>query len=258
MTDPLGTGTFQGLCVPLFGESVIRQQNSSNAILTLMHSTANTGRLLMGLDQSASSNAENPLISSLLTDKAVFDIDADGGFRSISGTTVLVELNSSGLFVGSEVVVGPSGGVARRPHTDSVSFSSDGSTAQTLLSSNAGKTHIVAETSGAGYSSVVVSLPTSATASQGQWWDVFCSDTTAASVIDIAAIGANHSILAHHGSTNAVGTSVAITHGTSGPFWVRVLFASTAGTTNTFVVSNMLGWSGGSTNADYYTLLEGS
>ena len=48
--DPIGQDTYKGLGVPLHGDSVIRQQNSSNAIVTLMHSTANTGRFLMGID----------------------------------------------------------------------------------------------------------------------------------------------------------------------------------------------------------------
>ncbi|MHA2066519.1 MAG: hypothetical protein ACXABY_19275 [Candidatus Thorarchaeota archaeon] len=261
MTDPLGTDTFQGLGVPLFGESVIRQQNSSNAILTLMHSSLNAGRLLMGMDHGASSNREepNPALSSLLTDKAVFDIDADGGFRAVSGTTVIMELNSSGLYIGdSKLISTNSGIIGEKQYSNAIDISSDGTSAYTLLSSNAGKLHIVAETSAAGYSSVVVSLPSSAATGidVGMWWDIMCPNTSAAAVVDLALIGADHSIHCHHGSTGAVATSVAITHGSSGPLYWRVMCVTT-GSTMGFVVSNMLG-TNGSTNATYYGIDEGS
>jgi hypothetical protein len=48
--DPIGEGSYKGLSVPLFGESRLEQQNSSNAILTFMHSTANAGRFLLGVN----------------------------------------------------------------------------------------------------------------------------------------------------------------------------------------------------------------
>ena len=257
MTDPIGQGSFKGLGVPLYGESVIRQQNSSNAIITLMHSTANTGRLLMGIDYKV----EGDLMTSVLTDLAVFDIDADGGFRAISGTTIKMELNSSGLFAGTNKVIDTSGGLSFTAQA-TVDISSDGTTAITLLAANAGKLHMVSTGT---YSSIVISLPTSATGlgiAPGMYWDIF-SNTTAASVVDIASIGANTAaaasserILVHNGSTNSVETSGAITHDTSGPFWVRVMCLTTGGAP-VYTVSNFMGRNG-PTTATYLGIAAGS
>ncbi len=258
MTDPLGQDTYLGLCVPVSGESVIRQRNSSNAIITLMHSTANTGRLLMGMDNSASSDEPNPQISSLLTDRAVFDIDADGGFRAVSGTTIKMELNSSGLHaIDDLLLLGPTK-IGTKRYGPVVPISSDGTTVYTLLASNAGRMHLVADTSVSGFSSVVVSLPTSIATgiNPGMWWDISCPNTSAAAVVDLALVGADHSIHCHHGSTGAVATSIAITHQSSGPFWWRVMCVTT-GSTMTYVVSNMMG-SNGSSNATYYGIDAGS
>ena len=252
-TDPIGRNSYNGLGVPLFGESVIRQQNSSNAIVTLMHSTANTGRLLMGMNWKEVE--ADP--SSLLTNIALFDIDEDGGFRGVSGTTINAELNSSGLFATNDTmqVVNSSREVAGSQQT--VTISSDGTSAYTLLSANAGKLHIVSTQIG---SSVVISLPTSATGlgiKAGMWWDVF-SNTSAAGVIDIALIGLNTGgeIQCHHGSTNAIATTKAITHGTSGPFWARV-FVDTTGAAPIYIIMNMMG-TNGSTSLTYFDLVEGS
>jgi len=111
--DPIGQGTYKGLAVPLYGESVIRQQNSSNTILTLMNSTANlsAGRLLMGIDYK---DVDSDARSSLLTDLAMFDIDGDGGYRVVSGTTVIMEFNTSGIYAGADRILDTSGGMLNR------------------------------------------------------------------------------------------------------------------------------------------------
>jgi len=108
-TDPIGQDTYKGLAVPLYGESVIRQENSSVAALTIMHSTANSGRLLMGLDNK---DIESDARSSVVTDLIVFDIDAEGGFRSVSGTTLKFEMNTSGLEKNTTVLINTSGHLA--------------------------------------------------------------------------------------------------------------------------------------------------
>ena len=43
---PLGVAAYNGLAVPLRGESEIRQEDSSRTIMTMTHSTANTGRFM--------------------------------------------------------------------------------------------------------------------------------------------------------------------------------------------------------------------
>ena len=250
--DPIGQDTFKGLNVPLYGESVIRQQNSSNAPITFMHSTANTGRFVLGIDYKA----PGPSFSSLLTDLAVFDIDADGGFRAVSGTTIKMELNSSGLWCGAKNIINTSGGTAFA-RKQIVAISSDGTSAYTLLSTNAGKMHMVSTGT---YSSIVISLPTSAAGlgiKPGMYWDIY-SNTTAANVIDISIIGADTAgyILTHHGSTDVIKTTGAISHDTSGPFWVRVMVVSTGGTP-IFVVRNFMGRNN-QTTASYFGLSAGS
>ena len=76
MSDPIGQNTYKGLGVPLYGESVIRQKNSSNAILILMHSTHNTGRLMMGMHNKGGAIRNFVDGTSHITDLAVWDIDA--------------------------------------------------------------------------------------------------------------------------------------------------------------------------------------
>jgi len=100
MTSPVGEDAYKGLAVPLFGDSLLQQINSSNAILTFVHSTVgpNEGRFLLGKD--GGSTVLRDYFSSIISpDLAVWDIDGDGGYRAVSGTTIIMELNSS--FVGN-------------------------------------------------------------------------------------------------------------------------------------------------------------
>ncbi|GAF75804.1 unnamed protein product [marine sediment metagenome] len=250
--DPIGRGTYNGLGVPLNGESLIRQQNSSNTILTLMHSSDNTGRLLMGIDYKAGGD----VMSSVLTDLATFDIDATGAFRGISGTTVNVELNSSGLFVlGDTVPVINSSKEICAHKKQTVTISSDGTTAYYLATSNAGKLHLVSTDIG---TSVVIGLPTTLHEGLqvGMYWDIF-SNTTAAGVIDIASIGVDKGEISLHLSTNDQMTTIAVTHATSGPFWVRVLCDSTADLKQ-WTISNFMGTNGSSQDGAYFGLSEGT
>lgn len=102
MAGLIGENTYKGLAVPLYGESQILQL-TTNTIVSMQLSSNNAGRFLLGTDQRLttgfgfSTEYVIPQYSSLLTDLAVFDIDADGGYRAVSGTTVLMELNSSAL-----------------------------------------------------------------------------------------------------------------------------------------------------------------
>src|SRR3990167_4363232 len=121
-TDPIGAATYKGLAEPLFGDAAVEQENSSNYVRTYVHTSANTGGFLMGMDYRADKAA------SLLTDLALWDIDVDGGFRVLSGTTVLMELDSSGLYVrGSKQIFNSSGQVPQ------IAIAT---TASTLVSSN--------------------------------------------------------------------------------------------------------------------------
>ena len=110
MADPIGENTYKGLGVPLVGDSLIKQLNPNNAILSLEHSSANTGRFLLGRDDvSSASSGDDAYFYSSRLGGAVFDIDAAGGFRAVSGTTVKIEMNTSGVWSGSTKVINSSG-----------------------------------------------------------------------------------------------------------------------------------------------------
>ena len=253
MTDPIGQNSYKGLGVPLFGESVIRQQNSSNAILTLMHSTANTGRLLMGMDWKDIDT--DP--SSLLTDLAVFDINAEGAFHALSGTSVGVRLNTSGLFDSTDNRLINSSRERPSGVQQIVTISSDGTSAVGLTAANAGKLHVVSTQIA---SSIVLGLPSSLTTglSPGMYWDVFMN-TTVTAQLNIAVIGTDKSTIYCHMSTNTVKTSIGITNNTTGPFWVRIM-CDTTGESAKYVVHNFMGEGGGSSGPTnvYYGIDEGS
>src|SRR3990167_10898011 len=127
--NPIGEATYMAMGEPLFGDATVEQENSSNYIRTYVHTSLNAGGFLMGMDFRADK------ASSLLTDLALWDIDVDGGFRALSGTTVVMELNSSGLYAGATLLIGTGGGVSAQ----TVSLAT---TANTLASSNSGKLHI--------------------------------------------------------------------------------------------------------------------
>ena len=106
MPEPTGENTFRGLALPAYGEWEQVQRNSSATMITLTHSTANTGLLMAGRN-SVSSQFWGP--GSSAQGGLVFAITAAGGFSVRSGTTVLMELNSSGLYSRSVLLAGVSG-----------------------------------------------------------------------------------------------------------------------------------------------------
>ena len=194
MSDPIGQNSYAGLAVPLYGEAVIRQINSSNAILTLMHSSPNTGRLLMGLDYKEL-NADP---SSLLTDLATFDIDAEGGLRMLSGTTVLMELNSSGLFDGSTQILNTAGDIIIRQPVVAMTTGANYSptTAQSGTLFTAGTNN--------GTSQLVI-LPDAPTA--GVWFDFYVSSQAETGEFVIATTGSDPTAkISLPGFTSAVST----------------------------------------------------
>jgi hypothetical protein len=214
---------------------------------------------MMGIDYKA----PGVTFTTSLEDLAVFDIDADGGFRALSGTTVIMELNSSGLWAGDKNIINTSGGTAFAKK-QIVTISSDGTSVYTLLSTNAGKMHMVSSMGSIG-TSVIITLPTSATGQgikPGMYWDIY-SNTTAADVIDIVSVGAqsgagvsSERILAHHGTTDALATSGAISHNTSGPFWIRIMTITT-GAAPQYAIRNFMSRNG-ATTASYFGFSAGS
>jgi len=219
--DPLGENTHKGLAAPLYGEAILQQLNSSNAIRTLIHSTANAGRFLLLMDYK---NVDADPFSSIITDLAVADIDADGGFRSVSGTTVVMELNSSGLYAGSTLVVNSSGELLARQQVTTLS---GGTTVHTLTAAQAGQ---IIEISTQAASSVFVHLPSSGNCYTGMTLEVI-HNSTAAGIIHFMTTGANAGgeIHAQIDSTNTVISTGAVSNVTTGPMWWKFMCISTVG-----------------------------
>jgi len=208
--NPIGQDSYNGLCVPLDGESVIRQENSSNTIVTLMHSSvAATGRFLMGLDYIADRG------SGTLTDLAVFDIDEEGGFRSVSGTTMKAELDSTGLFFGTTQVMDAGGklltGVQRLVTTVAVD-----TTGVTPTSAESGTLYVQS----AGTNTTCrYYLP--ATPPVGCYFDVFCATTAAGDITVMSLAAGDAQGFMFYQSTGDFLTTAGATCATSGNMYHR-------------------------------------
>src|SRR3990167_2738445 len=109
--------------LPAYGEWEQVQRNSSATMITLTHSTANAGLFMVGRN-SVSSQFFGP--GSSAQGGLVFAVTAAGGFSVRSGTTVVFELNSSGLYSGTTRIIAAGGG----SFTPTVSL---GTTASTLV-----------------------------------------------------------------------------------------------------------------------------
>ena len=207
--DPIGQGTYKGLAVPLYGESAIQQQ-TTNTVLTLMPTSDNTGRLLMGIDYKV----EGDVASSLLTDLAVFDIDAAGGFRAVSGTTIKMEINTSGVYAGAERVIDTSGGLYHKQSvvamTTGANYSPTTAQSGTLFTAgcNLG-------------TSQRVLLPANPTA--GVWYDFFVSTQDDAGDFALNTTADSSAVLILPGVTSAVSTASALSPLTTlGVHYIRV------------------------------------
>jgi len=209
--DPIGQNTYRGLGVPTHGESVIRQQNSTNAALTLMHSAANTGRFLLGLDY------KEDLESSLITD-AVFDIDAEGGFRTLSGSTIRMELNSTGLFMGSTKIIDQDAGKYVGPMRRRVTTVAGATTAINATSADgAGELYIVSTQR----STAMLYLNLPATPAVGDNYEIYHESTAAGNiVIKTLATGDTQGFHTYISSAVFV-TTAGIACQTSGPMHFR-------------------------------------
>jgi len=203
--------------VPLRGESVIQQQNSSNAILTLMHSTANTGRFLMGMDHAMDTSATH-LVSSNLTDLVVCDIDADGGFRAVSGTTILMELDSSGLYVGSTQIMELENGKLVSGGYRETTVISSGTTAVAITSADSGKLYMIS-TNAAGGDTVMVTL--TSTPRVGDNFEIYMDSSAASQVkVKTGAGGDSQGFFVFQSSNDFLSTA-SVNCGTSGTFHWR-------------------------------------
>jgi len=242
--NPLGEATYMSMAAPLFGDAVVEQENSSNYVRTYVHTSANAGGFLMGMDYRADK------ASSLLTDLALWDIDVDGGFRVLSGTSVLFELNSSGLYSGSTQLIDVNGVFLGGQKQQTVTLNT---TASTLVSSNSGKLHVLSTQAA---TSNFIYLPIAANVRAGDWWEIV-SNTTAVSLWNLSVNGTSGEIFVHTGSTNVVVTTGAVdTTASTGAMWWKVVCISTV--LPSYALSNMMTPSGLPTTGNYFAIGAGT
>jgi hypothetical protein len=190
-----------------------------------MHSSLNTGRFLLTMaapfNSSLSSGLEAVRSSDL--NLAYTDIDADGGMRGLSDSSVALELNSSGLYRGSTLILELENGKMNAPVYRPTTVVSSGTTALSLTSAMSGTLAIVS-TNAAGGDTVVITLP--ATPAVGDNFEVY-SDTSAASILMVktAATGDNQGFI-HYVSTGDFRTTAAIRNASSGTAHFRFTAAS--------------------------------
>ena len=215
--DPIGLDSYMGLAVPLHGESAIRQRNSSNAIVTLMHSSLNTGRFLMGMDCAFNSTGIHEFESSNLTNLAVFDIDATGHFRAVSGTTVKMKIGAAGLFAGgdSSLLIDPAKGY--RVNTQRVTTVATATTGVAISSVDSGTLYLVTSDN----STCQFTLP--ATPAVGDFYDFFCNTTDGGDQTIMTAATGNAQGFIFYQSTGDFLSTAGITNVTSGPMYIRVV-----------------------------------
>lgn len=220
MTDPIGQGSYKGLAVPLYGEALLQQQNSSAAIITMMHSTANTGRFLMGLDYK---DIDGDLRSSVLTDPMPFDIDADGGLGlGVSGTTIAAIINSSGLYGGTTKLIGSSGKLLTE-RVQQVTTVAAATTGVAVTTAQSGMLFVFSTQA----TTYQVRLP--ASPFTGMYIDVYTESTDAAH-LSVVCTAATHGFIGqlNQATSFAYVTTKAVSFGSTGVNYARFLCVSSA------------------------------
>ena len=223
MAGLIGENTYKGLGVPLRGHSQLIAESTAPILTFRLSSESTNARFVMGMDNPTTGNSSAiDLNSSVVEDLMKWDIDEAGGYRAVSGTTVLMELNSSGLYAGTDQIVNADGGfVGARVALTAAT------TLHTLLSSNAGKLHTMTTVAA---SSVFIHLPSSGNAAIGDRFE-FAINTSAAGILHFMTTGANAGgeIHAHIDSTNTIISTGAVSNVTSGPLWWEFMCVSTVG-----------------------------
>ena len=236
----IGLNTYKGLGVPRYGESEMRQESSLD-MLTLTHSTL-TGGAYLKLRTNVSEG-------STVLGQDVLLIDEDGGVQALSGSTVKMELNSSGLFQGTTQIISQEGAFVKN-----IVALSGATTKHVILAANAGKVHSI---STAAATSVFVHLPSSGDLTAGEEYE-FISNTTAADLFHFMILGANTAgeIQGHLDTTNVVATTGAVTHLTSGALWLKFKVISTVGPI--WAMQNLMAVGSVDTTNSYFTMGAGT
>ena len=236
MADPIGENAYLNLAAPLYGEAEF-QQLTTNTILTLQHTTDNAGRFFLGRDFVGSTESSqgdgssiwnNPGIpySSVLTDVAVWDIDNEGGYRVLSGTTVLVEFNSSGIFgrdglsSDTEWRIDSSG----RPQGVFRTVTTITTGANFVITSTQSGMFFYVQGQSAG-TSMYISLP--GDAAIGTYYDFGVTSQAALSDVIITSTAGGAAISMPGLLTSVVSTNQAMTPATLQSIWVRLTLVET-------------------------------
>jgi hypothetical protein len=204
--------------------------------MTIMHSTANTGRLMLGTDYK---DIESDHRSSVLTDLAVWDVDADGGFRAVSGTTVKMELTPAGLYTGTSKFFDSDKGYS--VNTQRVTTVAAATTGLAVTSADSGTLYVISS------NNTTMQISLTATPGVGNFFDFFNQSSAAGDItVMTEASGDNQGFLFYQSTGDFLSTA-GITNETSGIMYFRVI-ALTSG--SLWAVQNL--WYG-----DYTTTIYG-
>lgn len=210
--DPIGLNTYRGLAVPTYGESAIRQQNSSNAIISMMHSSLNTGPFMLGMDYEAT----DPVDSSR-QGLALWDIDADGHFRALSGTTVAFRIGADGLYAGGNSSLLIDAAKGYRINTQRVTTVAPATTGVAVTSADSGMLYVQITAAGA----TTCQYTLTATPAVGDFYDFFFLSSAASDMTVKTAATGDAQGFKHYKSTAAFLTTAAIGGATSGVAYFR-------------------------------------
>ena len=156
----------------------------------------------------------------MLTDLALWDIDVDGGFRSLSGTTVNFELNSSGLLRGSTAVINSSGELVSRFFQRTVTAATTGANYSVTTAMNG---HII-NVGDNNATSQLVLLPANPPA--GFWFEVTASTQTGVDGVSIHSTADSSAVIILPGLTSVASTIQAIQPGSVRAHAVRMTAVS--------------------------------
>jgi hypothetical protein len=171
-------------------------------------------------------------------------IDADGGIGTMSGTTLKMELNSSGLYAGSTQIISTAGVFQKTLVV--------ASTGTTLVEADIGKL-VVVTTAG---TTALIRLP--ASGMSAGWNCQVMVNSTAAGDVTVLVLGTTGPIFHFHsGTTNTLATTkAAVTWDTSGTGWIEAVCISTV--EPIYAISNKMAHGSTTLTSVYYKILEGT
>jgi hypothetical protein len=195
----------------------------------MTHSTANAGAFLVLRD--------NVPEGSTITGNNVLVIDADGGVQAVSGTTILMELNSSGIYHGTTQIVSTLGLVnfaGSVQQTTNVTTVAD----KTLTQAESGSLIIIDKNTD---TSVAAILPVNPT--PGTWYDFFLNGQADLGDFTIKTTGDSSAKISLAGRTSAVSTVDNITPMSTVPCHIKM----TAVSSILWSAQPFMGWSSANT-----------